>query len=110
MAGSSVAGGLPQRQRAAGGPCFTTSGPSAYRDMLEAGVDPLTAMDVVGHKTMAMAKRSAVRNTRHMAAAIEHTPGDTDTTRTKKGPPALGLRANSSPDQTSIWARCRRPE
>lgn len=46
---------------------------TAYRDMIEAGVDPFTAMDVCGHKTMAMAKRYAIKNTRHMAAAIART-------------------------------------
>ena len=57
---------------------------SAYRDMLEAGVDPFTAMDIVGHRTMAMAKRYAIRNTRSMAAALERTQA-ARATRTKHG-------------------------
>jgi len=32
--------------------------------MIDAGVDPFTAMDLVGHKTMSMAKRYAIRNTK----------------------------------------------
>jgi integrase len=43
---------------------------TAYRDMIEAGVDPFTAMDITGHKTLSMAKRYAIRNTRHMAKAM----------------------------------------
>ncbi len=46
---------------------------TAYRNMIDAGVDPFTAMDLVGHKTMSMAKRYAIRNTKAMGRALAQT-------------------------------------
>jgi integrase len=46
---------------------------TAYRNLIEAGVDPFTAMDIVGHRTLSMAKRYAIRNTRAMSRALATT-------------------------------------
>lgn len=46
---------------------------TAYRNMIDAGVDPFTAMDIVGHRTTAIAKRYAIRSTRAMARALDAT-------------------------------------
>lgn len=43
---------------------------TAYRNLIEAGVDSFTAMDICGHKTQAMARRYAIKNTRTMARAL----------------------------------------
>ena len=46
---------------------------TAYRNMIDAGVDPFTAMDIVGHTTTSMAKRYAIRSTKAMAKALADT-------------------------------------
>jgi hypothetical protein len=48
---------------------------TAYRNMIDAGVDPFTAMDIVGHRTTAMARRYAIRSTKTMARAMAQTQG-----------------------------------
>lgn len=69
---------------------------TAYRNMLAAGVDPLTAMTVCGHKTLSMAKRYAIHDVRQLGRALAKTEAhlaarraaDTDTSRTT-GPEAV---------------------